>query len=478
MKKSNIVSILLIACILGQSWYITSYANEIKPVENTNQTEVAKINKFDQTIVGKLAEGTVNVYFENQIIPTVKVGNTHYVDIRYFKDGNITASESEVNKSFYISSNVGAGVQSTISLKTDKNTYIPLRSLSENFTLVFNDKDCIVTRKEVTPSNYITMTNNSITNTYDQTISLKLTLFSWDGQAIVQTEHNIEEIAPNEVVNIPIVSESVVTYGNVVNTIIIKQNNEDEEVEENINETVLTVNAQQFGQTDELVFKAYEKAKNYLSKDYLNELFPETFLMGTIKYDTKGLKKGEKVRLWSSDKNTTRTVMHNNKKVQIPYGALEVPGNPKVNSSLPNNEEIEAYVKQSGWDSKTKYLVWTDLSRQATYVLEKKQGEWKVIRKMLSITGTNKTPTPFGKFELTKKVPSFGQNKGYMCKNAFGFIGTTYLYHSLVYDITGKYLQGGQVLGQRASNGCIRLKPEDSEWFYKTMTSKTQVIIR
>jgi lipoprotein-anchoring transpeptidase ErfK/SrfK len=135
-------------------------------------------------------------------------------------------------------------------------------------------------------------------------------------------------------------------------------------------------------------------------------------------------------------------------------------------------------INKSGLSSQTKYLVWTNIATQRTYIFEGSQGDWQLIKHFICSTGRDSTPTPKGTYKLTKKVPYFGIEKGYRCKNAFGFIGTTYLFHSLVYDITGTYLlENKGVLGQKASEGCLRFAPENAQWFYNTMISGTTVLI-
>ncbi len=139
---------------------------------------------------------------------------------------------------------------------------------------------------------------------------------------------------------------------------------------------------------------------------------------------------------------------------------------------------VEKYVNDKGLSSSTKYLVWTNIEEQYTYIFQGSKGNWKLIKAFLCSTGKNSTPTPPGTYQLTRKVPSFGQDKGYCCKYAFGFIGTSYLYHSIIYDKTGSYLlENKGVLGRKASDGCIRFSTEHAKWFYDTMISGTTVYI-
>ncbi|OON99870.1 MAG: hypothetical protein ATN35_10455 [Epulopiscium sp. Nele67-Bin004] len=161
----------------------------------------------------------------------------------------------------------------------------------------------------------------------------------------------------------------------------------------------------------------------------------------------------------------------------MPWDSVSVPANPAVQQTRATTEEIEAYINAQGITSKTNYLVWTDLYRQRTYVFEKKDGWWTLYKDLLCSTGKNTTPTPRGTFELTAYVPYFGVSKGYMCKNAVQFSGD-YLFHSVMFDSTGSYLlEGTGVLGTRASSGCIRFSPDESEWFYKNMPLGTKVWI-
>lgn len=138
----------------------------------------------------------------------------------------------------------------------------------------------------------------------------------------------------------------------------------------------------------------------------------------------------------------------------------------------------EKFVNDKGLSSPTKYLIWTSIAEQRTYIFTGSKQHWKLYKTFICSTGKTKTPTPTGTYALTYKVPSFGQNKGYCCKYAFGFIGTTYLYHSIIFDKTGTYLlENKGVLGQKASDGCIRFSPDNAKWFYDNMITKSTVYI-
>ncbi len=140
--------------------------------------------------------------------------------------------------------------------------------------------------------------------------------------------------------------------------------------------------------------------------------------------------------------------------------------------------KVEDYINAQNLSSPTQYLVWTNIGEQRTYIFQGSMNNWSLLKTFICSTGKNSTPTPTGKFALTRKVPSFGQNKGYCCKYAFGFIGTSYLYHSIIFDKTGSYLlENKGVLGKKASDGCIRFSVENAKWFYDNMISNTTVWI-
>ena len=139
---------------------------------------------------------------------------------------------------------------------------------------------------------------------------------------------------------------------------------------------------------------------------------------------------------------------------------------------------VEDTINSKNLSSPTQYLVWTRIDEQSTYIFEGSENNWTLIKHFICSTGRDHTPTPKGKFALTRKVPSFGQDKGYCCKHAFGFIGTTYLYHSIIFDKTGSYLlENKGVLGKKASEGCIRFSVENAKWFYDHMIPGTTVYI-
>ena len=209
----------------------------------------------------------------------------------------------------------------------------------------------------------------------------------------------------------------------------------------------------------------------------LKTLFPDTRVKGIMKYTAGGFAKGATVdvKLASSNKSY-QLFAANGKTITVPWNSVAIQRSP-VTKEEATKEQIEAYINSKDFSSKTNYFVWTDIYRQRTYVFKGSMNKWELVRSMLSSTGKDTNLTPIGRYTLNVRVPSFGGNK-YRAKNAYGFIGTTYLYHSVLYDPTGSYLLSGWgQLGNKASSGCIRLSPENSAWFYKTMPIGTGIFI-
>lgn len=212
------------------------------------------------------------------------------------------------------------------------------------------------------------------------------------------------------------------------------------------------------------------------SDEYLFSLVKPSIIIGTMKWSAGGFNKGEKVEiLYGEDGSWYQCKSVSTEKTgRIPWGSVSIPPDPPTNKNQMTKEQLEAYVNKKGFTSQTNYFVWTDLDRQMTHVFKKENGSWKLIRSMLCSTGRNITPTPRGFFTIKERGAYFG--KGYMCKNWVQIWGD-YLYHSVLMDVTGTYVLETNVLGKRASHGCIRFSLENSKWFYDTIPRHTTVWI-
>lgn len=108
-----------------------------------------------------------------------------------------------------------------------------------------------------------------------------------------------------------------------------------------------------------------------------------------------------------------------------------------------------------------------------------------LIRTMVCSTGIPGTDnaTPTGDFVINEsghKRGTWFYSKEYQegAKYWVGFIGGTYLFHSVPMDQAGRIIPGEAAkLGTPASHGCVRLSLDDAHWFYSTIPDGTPVQI-
>lgn len=357
----------------------------------------------------------------------------------------------------------------TYALSCGEDILIPIRSLGEYFNLNIEQQLCVLTETSHKSTEYIQVTPGLVRNVSDQILQVKVVSVFWNGEALIEDELIIEDLMPGEAYPLREGLYSLSETTMHVSTLVA-------EIQEDTKN--MSFSYRNYGQHTQEVLKAYTRNENETIEGYVKKLFPETKIIGTMKYSTKGFQKGEKVEVWAAEDGYCYYLLKNGKKIEVPWSSVSIPPNPSVCKEQVPNEVIENYVNHKQVKSKTPYFIWTDLYRQRTYVFKKQDGMWKILRSMPTSTGNNKTPTPTGEFEVKGYVPAFGMNKGYRCKNALHLFGD-YLYHSVMFDVKGRYvLQGQGELGERASHGCLRLSPENSEWLYKTIPLGTKVWIK
>ena len=160
--------------------------------------------------------------------------------------------------------------------------------------------------------------------------------------------------------------------------------------------------------------------------------------------------------------------------LQKPIDASEDLLSGEVPLAVSDGEIVSAAEHLAG-DADTRYLLWTDLFRLETYVLEKKEGRWSLLRRLPCSVGDASNPTPEGFYHIGVHRASFGRAGYYKAVYAMQISGN-YLYHSILLTENDEILDGR--LGERISHGCIRHSLEDSRWLYETIPDGTSVLIR
>lgn len=138
------------------------------------------------------------------------------------------------------------------------------------------------------------------------------------------------------------------------------------------------------------------------------------------------------------------------------------------------NTDMDSFVNSNNLESKTDYLLVTNLRTKYTYVYKKINNKWTRIYKWISTVGKPSTPTRKGIFLINGRKPSFS-GADYSVKYATRIIDG-YYYHSILYDKSGKNIKDGR-LGQALSHGCIRLATNNAKWIYENIPDNTTVLI-
>ena len=455
--------------------------------------KMTKMTSYQPVEIGELTKSSQVLICDTNTYPIYHFSNTSYVDLATIEALGFSIEKKDKDyvmdyinpsrpletsfqkKSIAVSlgnENIYYGALKTYVLKGENTLFIPLRALEQEFQLQVEAEEIKLVRSR-RAQQVLSYQEGRLINQSNTPIEVITTSYYWDGKKMYE-EVKKEHLEVGEGLE-----ASETTYNlrgacyltTLVNEVVTREESYKDE--------------KTYGQKIETLLAIYEQAKlAQLEKQKegskhevtIEELFPSTPVYATLKGTIIGGAKGEQVELYSEDNGSYTVITKTGKKVTVSRSKLNILADKKVKIQPVTKAQIEGFINMKNISSQTKYLVWTDLHRQNTYILKGRQNQWELVKRMLCSTGKNVTPTPRGFFTLQNKVPSFGQEKGYCCKNAYGFIGSSYLYHSVLFDKTGSYIiSGKKELGQKASQGCIRLSPEDSEWFYTTLPKGTQV---
>ncbi|MDE6357789.1 MAG: L,D-transpeptidase, partial [Eubacteriales bacterium] len=183
----------------------------------------------------------------------------------------------------------------------------------------------------------------------------------------------------------------------------------------------------------------------------------------------KKLKKGASVEILQDKGEKVYLIKSEEEKIKgwVLAEFLNIPETPLANENRLKDIEIEKYINENGFDSKTDYFVFTDIYRQLTYILKGKINNWKMEKTIICATGKNTSPTTRGFFEIGDKGEWFySERLGSGAKYWVRFNGS-YLFHSVAMD-KNKNIQDNTI-GQRCSSGCVRMQIEDIKWFYENI---------
>lgn len=146
--------------------------------------------------------------------------------------------------------------------------------------------------------------------------------------------------------------------------------------------------------------------------------------------------------------------------------------------------DVSATARPTPEPTPIPYAITVDVKNQVTIVYGlDENGEHTVpVRRMVCSTGTVATPSDVGTFELSGRTarwcyfPAWGSHAQYWTK-----INQNIAFHSVTYhavDLNAMTVKSYNMLGSRASHGCVRLLVSDAKWVYENVGKGTLVTIR
>ncbi len=154
---------------------------------------------------------------------------------------------------------------------------------------------------------------------------------------------------------------------------------------------------------------------------------------------------------------------------------LDIPKDPETNKNEMTKKQLEGYVNIMSFESKTPFLIWTDIDRQLTYIFKGKAKNWQLIKTFECATGKNVSPTTRGIFTLKTRDKWFYSGRLNSGAKYWVRFNDSYLFHSVAMDQNKKIVDN--VLGERRSSGCIRMSVENAKYIYEKVPDKTTVFV-
>ncbi|SHH02929.1 L,D-transpeptidase [Tepidibacter thalassicus] len=139
-------------------------------------------------------------------------------------------------------------------------------------------------------------------------------------------------------------------------------------------------------------------------------------------------------------------------------------------------ENIEKFVNNKDFSSKTDYFIWVNTEKNLVYIFKGKIHKWVLEKTMVCTDGKSSTPTVKGNFTINGRAPWLvSYNKKVKAKYKVRFY-ENYYFHSILYDSKGEKVIDSR-LGKSISHGCIRLSVENAKWIYDNISDGTGVYI-
>ncbi len=157
----------------------------------------------------------------------------------------------------------------------------------------------------------------------------------------------------------------------------------------------------------------------------------------------------------------------------VSVSALSVSDKNYTRATDITNQEKDLFVNTMGYKSNTPYLVWVHLEAQRVNVFLKKNGRWCIEQVFPCASGKNITPTITGEFTYSAYQNRWTYENYYV--GPIMVFSGNYALHSVLMRYDGTIYNG--TVGKPASNGCVRLLPNDIRWLVDYVPMGTKVVV-
>jgi len=156
---------------------------------------------------------------------------------------------------------------------------------------------------------------------------------------------------------------------------------------------------------------------------------------------------------------------------------LKIAPETPTDKSAVHPKQLESFVNSQNFVSKTNFLLLTDINRQKIHVFTVAGATWNHKKSFDCSTGLNISPTTRGTFIISERGPWFYSERLASGAKFWMRFNDQYLIHSIPMDKNQKPLPGENAVGQKLSNGCIRLLLPDAKWLYENIPDGSVIVI-
>lgn len=158
----------------------------------------------------------------------------------------------------------------------------------------------------------------------------------------------------------------------------------------------------------------------------------------------------------------------------VKSSGLDIPKDTKADKSRLKTSELEQYAN-SHFENTKGHCILVDIGRQLTYVFKSDGENWQLEKQLVCSTGRNISPTIRGRFKIEDRGEWFYSDRLKSGAKYWLRFKNSYLFHSVAMDKNQNITDN--TLGEKSSNGCVRLAVEDAKWMYENVENGSDVFI-